>query len=119
MNFTTLLVKQNNLFAHGATLREAQEALLEKLFDDMPEEERIEAFVEAHPDNGTAYPNRDLFDWHHRLTGSCEMGRNAFVKNHGLDMNGSTTVQGFIRLCEHDYGGSTIKKLRQYYKMDE
>lgn len=32
------IVKQNGMFAHGKTLREARDALLEKLFDDMPEE---------------------------------------------------------------------------------
>ena len=78
------------------------------------EEERIEAFVAEHKAN-TAYPNKDLYDWHHRLTGSCDMGRKAFVADHGLTMDGETTVEEFIRLTENAYGGSTIKKLRSYY----
>ena len=65
------VVKQDVYFAHGDTLHEAMEALRDKLFEDLPEEERIEAFVAEHQP-GVEYPNRDLFDWHHRLTGSCD-----------------------------------------------
>ena len=44
------IVKGSNLFAHGDNLHEAMAALTEKLFEDMPQEERIAAFVKAHPD---------------------------------------------------------------------
>ena len=109
------IAKGDNSFAHGKTLREAREALLEKLFEDMPEEERIEEFVKAHKPK-TVYPDKDFFDWHHRLTGSCEMGRMEFARAHGLEaLDGSRTVEEFISLCENSYGGSIIKKLREYY----
>ena len=110
------VVKGNNCFAHGDTLREAMAALTDKMFDGRPEEERIEAFIKAHPDKDKAYPNKDLFDWHHRLTGSCMAGRNAFVKDRGLTLDGETTVTDFIKLTENSYGGSTIKKLHKAYK---
>ena len=110
------VVKGNNLFAHGDTLREAMTALTDKMFDDMPEEERIAEFIKAHPDKDKAYPNQDLFDWHHRLTGSCMAGRNAFVKDRGLSLEGETTVAEFIRLTENHYGGSTIKALAEAYQ---
>lgn len=110
------VVKGNNLFAHGDTLREAMAALTDKVFDDMPEKERIAAFIQAHPDKDKAYPNQDLFDWHHRLTGSCMAGRNAFVKDRGLTLDGETTVAEFIRLTENAYGGNTIKALDKAYK---
>lgn len=108
------IVKQDGLFAHGATLRDAMDALRDKLFEDMPEDERIQAFVDAH-EPGKAYPNQDLFDWHHRLTGSCLAGRTAFVQSHGLSLDGETTVEEFIRLTEHDYGGEIIRKLKPFY----
>ena len=104
------VVKQDEHFAHGETLAKAMEALREKLFEDMPEEERIKAFVENH-DAEKQYPNMDFFDWHHRLTGSCEMGRRAFAERHNVDLNGSMTVAEFIRLTENDYGGNVIRKL--------
>ena len=110
------VVKGNNLFAHGDDLHKAMAALRDKMFEDMPEEERIDEFIRAHPDKDRAYPNQDLFDWHHRLTGSCMAGRNAFVKDHGLSLEGETTVTEFIRLTENAYGGETIRKLEEAYK---
>ena len=118
-DFTTkacFVVKNGGLFAHGDTLRQAMEALNDKLFEDMPEEERIEAFVKAH-EGGKAYPNADFFDWHHKLTGSCEAGRKAFAQNHGVNMSGSMTVEAFIALTERDYGGVTIRKLKPFYEL--
>ena len=110
------VVKGNNLFAHGNNLHEAMEALTDKMFDDMPEEERIAAFIKAHPDKDKPYPNQDLFDWHHRLTGSCMAGRNAFVKDRGLTLDGETTVADFIILTENAYNGSVIKNLKIAYE---
>ena len=109
------IVKGSGYFAHGVSLRSAMEALTDKIMEDMPEDERIEAFVEAHPDYRKPYPNRDLFDWHHRLTGSCEMGRNAFVSEKGLSLDGETTVEQFVALTRNAYGGDTIKKLPAEY----
>ena len=108
------IVKRNNLFAHGNTLHEAISALNDKFFEEMPEEERILAFVEAHLKD-KIYPNMDFFEWHHKLTGSCEPGRIAFAKNHGIDLESGMTVLEFIELTENNYCGETIKKLRQFY----
>ena len=106
------VVKGGGCFAHGATLREAREDLQEKLFDVMPEEDRIAAFWACH-NRTDRYCGRDLYDWHHKLTGSCEMGRDAFVSDRGLDIDAMYTVADFIRLCENDFGGSTIRKLKE------
>jgi hypothetical protein len=109
------IVKGNGLFAHGKNLKEAMTALTDKMFDDMPEEERIAEFVKAHPDKKALYSHKDLYDWHHRLTGSCVAGRDAFAKDHGIDMEGSSTVEYFIELTQNAYGGSTIRKLAEAY----
>lgn len=109
------IVKEGNTFAHGETLHKAMEALRDKLFKDMPEEERIAAFIKEHK-AGVKYPVADLYDWHHRLTGSCEMGRKAFAKDHNIDIeHDKMTVEEFIKLTENAYGGETIKKLREAY----
>ena len=110
------VVKGNNLFAHGDNLHDAMTALRDKMFEDMPEEERIASFIKEHPDKDKAYPNKDLFGWHNRLTGSCMAGRTAFVKDKGLSLDGETTVTEFIRLTENAYGGSTIKALKKAYQ---
>ena len=110
------VAKGNGFFAHGDDLRKAVAALTDKMFEDMPEEERIAEFIKEHPDKDKAYPNQDLFNWHHRLTGSCMAGRNAFVIDRGLTMDGETTVTEFIRLTENAYNGDVIKHLAEAYK---
>ena len=105
------IVKQESHFAHGKTLNEALAAVMEKVFTNMPEEERIAEFWKCHH-NGMKYPAKDLYDWHHRLTGSCEMGRNMFAAEHGIDLNSDMfTVAEFVELCGKSYGGKIIRKL--------
>lgn len=111
----SFVVKQDGMFAHGKTLREARDALLEKLFDDMPEDERIEKFMAEHKIDEN-YQNRDFFSWHHRLTGSCLQGRTAFAQNHGIDLDGSMTTREFLELTKDSYGGDIIKRAIKAYK---
>lgn len=103
------------MFAHGKTLREARDALLEKLFNDMPEDERIAKFTEAHSIH-ERYPNRDFFSWHHRLTGSCLQGRTAFAQDHGIDLDGSMTTEEFLKLTKDSYGGDIIRRTIKAYE---
>lgn len=107
------IAKKESHFAHGKTLGEAVAAVAEKAFEDMPEEERIAEFWKCH-ENGVKYPARDLYDWHHRLTGSCEMGRNTFAAEHGIVLDSDMfTVAEFIELCGKSYGGEIIRKLAE------
>lgn len=113
------IVKEQNHFSHGETLHDAFIALQEKLYDDSTEEERIEAFVKKFPDYDTPYSNRDLFTYHHVLTGSCRFGRDSFCKDKGINLDGSTTVREFVSLTKDSYGSGTICKLPQAYGVDE
>lgn len=107
------IAKRESHFAHGKTLSEAVAAVAEKAFEDMPEEDRIAQFWKFHQ-KGVKYPARDLYDWHHRLTGSCEMGRNTFAAEHGIDLNSDMfTVAEFVELCGKSYGGEIIRKLAE------
>ena len=113
------IVKQDGYFAHGDTLADAMSALRDKLLEDMPEEERIDAFIQDHA-LGVKYPCRDLYDWHHRLTGSCDMGRAQFARDHGIDVDAETrTVEEFIELTRNAYGGEVIRHLEAAYKRAE
>ena len=104
------VAKQDNIFAHGETLAKAMEALRDKLFGDMPVEERIAAFLKETED-GRAYPAQYFYDWHHRLTGSCDMGRRQFARDHGIDVDSDTmTLREFLALTKDAYGGSVIRK---------
>lgn len=110
------VAKQDGYFAHGKTLREAMTALTDKLFDGMPEEERIAEFIKAHK-WGEKYSAVDFYDWHHRLTGSCDMGRREFADSHGFKVTEDEllTVEEFIKLTENSYGSTTIRKLKEAY----
>ena len=113
------IVKEQNKFAHGSTLHDAFSSLQEKLYDDSTEEERIEAFRNKFPDYDMPYSNRDLFAYHHVLTGSCRMGRESFCKDKGIDLNSSTTVREFVNLTKDSYGGDIIRKLPEAYGVTE
>lgn len=112
------IVKENNQFAHGDTLKDAFMSLQEKLYDDSTEEERIEAFMKQFPEYDVKYDNMDLFVYHHVLTGSCRMGREAFMSNKGLSLDGKTSVREFVKLTQDAYGGDIIKKLPEAYGIE-
>ena len=111
----TFVCKQGNTFAHGETLHKAREALLEKLFDDMPKEERIEAFCKEFKP-GVKRPAMDFFSWHNRLTGSCEQGRREFARQHGVDLESDKlTPEEFFALTRDSYGGSIIRQTEEAF----
>ena len=112
------VAKGVNCFAHGETLHEAVQALKEKQMETMPPEERARAFA-AEFKAGELYPNMSFFSWHHRLTGSCEMGRRQFARDHGIDLSASMTPEDFIRLTMNDFGRDVIRLLLPYYGMEE
>ena len=112
------ILKENNKFAHGDTLRDAFTSLQEKLYDDSTEEERIEAFKKKFPFYEEKYDNKDLFTYHHVLTGSCRMGREEFVKGKGLSLDGKTSVREFVELTKNAYGGDIIKELPKAYGIE-
>ena len=108
------IAKFGNSFAHGKNIHEAHTAAFDKELQDMPEEERIDRFVEGHPDMEMSYPGADLFRWHNLLTGSCEMGRRAFCRDRGIDIDtASFTVKEFVKLTCDSYGKEVIRKLAE------
>ena len=108
------IAKGHNYFAHGKTIEEAIKNLQDKIFDDLEPEEKIEEFKKEFKKD-KKYKGTEFYKWHNRLTGSCEMGRNSFVKNHNINLNEEFTVKEFIEITENDYGGDIIKMLRKDY----
>ncbi len=105
------VVKHNSVFAHGETLHEAQQALERKLFDGMEVEEKIEMFLKEFEPN-KKYKGSVFFDWHNKLTGSCEMGRKSFIRDNNLSLDDEYTVDEFIAITENSYGSEIIKQLK-------
>ena len=105
------VAKGHNLFAHGETAKKAEEALQEKFFANMDPEQAIEMFLEEFT-LGKKYPAKSFYIWHNRLTGSCEFGRNKFVREHGIDLeNGMYTVEEFVEITKNDFGREIINRL--------
>ena len=106
------IVKENNYFSHGATVKEAFQSLQEKLYQNESLEERIIKFKEKFVDFKVKYPAFELFTWHNILTGSCKMGRESFVKDHNINIQTDTfTIYEFIELTKDSYNGGNIKLL--------
>lgn len=113
------IVRGHGYFAHGETLKEAQTALESKIFDNMDIEEKIAEFKKQF--NVTdRYPVRNFYDWHNKLTGSCEMGRKAFAESRGIDIdNDFMTVAEFIKITKDSYGGEVIRQLEESYEEEK
>ena len=109
------IARSGKSFAHGDTLHDAMNDAQQKELEDSPLEERIASFVEGHPDPDALHPCKELHSWHHTLTGSCKMGRDQFVKEHGLDMEADYSVRYFIEITASAYGGDIIRQLAQAY----
>jgi len=106
-------------FAHGSTLKDAVRGAKEKDMESRPVEERVAAFVKAHPDPRKKYPGKDLYEWHRVLTGSCKAGRDVWCTDHGLDPDkdkDKLTVMRFCELTINAYGGDVIKQVVAAYK---
>ena len=110
------IVRVQNCFAHGETLHEAFHSAQDKLIKTSPLSERIATFKREFPDTKKKIPARRLYEWHHLLTGSCTMGRDAFARNHGINIDkDSFTVREFIKLTCRSYGSETIIQLAKAY----
>ena len=80
------VVRVGDSFAHGETIHEAQRDAMQKHMSEMPEEERLQMFIEKFPSIDTKVTAKELFGWHNTLTGSCLMGRTQWCKDHGINV---------------------------------
>lgn len=115
INFTLspcYICKDNKYFAHGETLKEAKESLRKKIFENMNTNETIKHFLSTF-EKEKKYPAKDFYEWHHYLTGSCEMGRKSFMRDKNINFDDMYTVDEFIALCENSYGSEIIKELKE------
>ena len=105
------VAKVGYYFAHGETIKQAIADAENKHFENIDVEERIAEFHKVFPDKSKKYSNKLFYDWHTKLTGSCTLGKDNFVSNKGIDLNGKMTVVEFIELTKNHYGGDVIHKL--------
>ena len=105
------VAKAGNYFAHGKTLKDAVEDAEAKEVREMPIEERIEKFIEVFGSLNSEHTGKEFYDWHHILTGSCRMGRDAFCKENGIDLTKKYSVRYFLNITKNSYGGDIIKQI--------
>ena len=119
-NFPTLescfIAKVDNFFAHGKTLKEAVANARAKRMRKIPIEEQIEKFIKVLGPLDSEHTGKEFYDWHHVLTGSCEMGRAEFCKIHNIDLTKKYTVKYFLDITKDSYGGDVIKLVRESYE---
>lgn len=108
----TCVAKNEEYFAHGKTLKEALQALEEKVIANLDSDEIIEMFLNE-IDIAKSYLAQYFLDWHGKLTGSCKQGRESFIKNKNIDLNSNMTVLEFIEICKDDYGKDVILQLKE------
>ncbi len=112
------IARNGDYFAHGDTLQAAVRDAEAKALKNEPVEQRIERFRASYPDADMVISNTELYKWHNILTGSCEAGRQAFAREHCIDVEtGSMTVREFIDLTLNAYGGQVIKQLMAAYNI--
>lgn len=109
------VAKSGNYFAHGKTKEKAVEDLNAKVFSNLDVEVKISEFLKNF-DLEKKYKGHEFYKWHNLLTGSCDLGREQFIKNNNLSLDNEYTVQEFIDICKNDYGSKIIKQLENKIK---
>ena len=110
------IARIGNSFAHGESIREAMRDAMVKEMQKLPIEERISKSVKQYPDPDVKIPARSLWHLHHVLTCSCEAGRNAFARDHGIDIDhDALTIREFVTLTSNSYGSDNIRKFAKAY----
>lgn len=107
---------EDGLFAHGRTLREANDALEEKINYKTSIPERIERFLDNFNIYDT-YSGKVLYEWHNKLTGSCKTGRDQFVRTHNIDLNKKYSIEDFVKLTKGSYRHKIIMDMFKLMNM--
>ena len=122
-DFTTTdcyIAKVGNYFAHGDTLEQAVKDARSKYEENLSTEDRISLFLHQYPNPDMKIPAKELYEWHHKLTGSCTAGRNHFAQEHGINIEKDQfTVREFIALTENSYGSDVTKQLKAKLNDDQ
>lgn len=104
------VAKFNGCFAHGETKEKAKQDAERKFYSSIDVDSKIKEF-HAKFKKGREYSNKDFYDWHTILTGSCDSGKDMFLNQHGISLEGKMTPEEFISYTKNAYGSEIIKKL--------
>jgi hypothetical protein len=102
--------KFNVVFAHGNTLEKARQDAERKYYSELDQDAAIDKFLESFTLNKD-YSNTEFYKWHSILTGSCDSGKDYWMKENGIDLNGKMTAKEFLNVTKGAYGGEVIEKI--------
>ena len=108
------IYKFNGVFAHGDTVRKAKEDAERKYYNSLGVEQSIDLFTDKFK-SGHSYPNRDFYNWHTILTGSCDSGKDMWIRDKKINLESTMTPNEFIELTKNAYGGDIIQRLTGHY----
>ena len=109
------VAKHDNYFAHGKIKEQAIADVNAKVFSNLDVDEKINEFLKVFSLD-EKYKGHEFYKWHNLLTGSCQMGREMFIKKKDLSLEAEYTVKEFVTICENDYGSGIIKQLENKIK---
>lgn len=128
------MMKREGKFAYGETPFDTLVALKEQLYYHSSKFERFEAFMKKFPEYDFPYSNVDLVVYYHIVlpdrkagfiltdNGLTHFGAMAacerFLADHGLSLNGATTVREFLQLTKEDYNDGIVQKLVRKYEYE-
>ncbi len=104
------VAKIGNLFAHGKTIKEALKSVNDKFFSSISIEEKKKEFIKKFKLSDIV-ENSIFFQWHHLLTGSCELGRLNFIESKGISLKEKMSVSEFLNLTKNEYNSSIINEI--------
>ena len=106
------IVRNNYFYAHGSSLKESLKCLEDKTLLLLPIHERISNFKKEFNNFNNKIKASLLYEWHFKLTGSCKIGRNNFIKENNINLEkDELNVYEFIELTKNKYNGHIILKL--------
>lgn len=98
-------------YAHAKNIKEALSQAFEKSLVNQDIESKITEFVKYF-EKDKLYTIEEFSRWHYILTGSCELGRNNFIKN--IEKRNYTVTEFFDKV-KNSYGNSIIEELINHY----
>ena len=113
-----VLVRYGNSFGFAEHSQEAFEKARElsiKRGWEHAEEDPIAYMHKNYPDAEAQLERKTVFDLHNVLTGSCLDGREEFIKQRNISLEGTITLKEFFDLSKYEFGKETIAKVAKSY----
>ena len=97
----TFIVKDGEMYAHGATIKEAKESLLYKISNR--DTSKYNNFT-----LDTKLTKKQAIEMYRVITGACESGTRYFIEHNKIPRN--LTVAKVIEITENQYGNNKLKE---------